>query len=65
MLLGSNVFPSDVHLGDMTIQLGDLVRWAFYKSKMTTDQWNAMTELERDLLLVRVYYEMRQSASTS
>lgn len=60
MLLGSNVFAPMVSLDEREIQLGDLVRWAFYKSKMTTEQWNAMSELDRDLLLVRFYYEMRE-----
>lgn len=59
MLLGSCVFPSMVNLGSTTVQLGDVVRWAFYKSKMTRKQWNEMSELDRDLLLVRAFYEMR------
>lgn len=59
MLLGSNVFPPTVYLDGTDVPLGDLVRWAFYKSKMTKEQWNAMSELDRDLLLVRAYYDMR------
>ncbi len=49
-----------VDLGDRVVQLGDLVRWAFYKSKLSAEQWNAMSELDRDLLLVRAYYDMRK-----
>ena len=59
MLLGSNIFSSSVRLKGVEHQLGDLVRAAFSKSGLTIEEWNALSEREREHKLVDAYYDMR------
>lgn len=60
MLYGSNVLGSFIWTQRGMIPLGDVVRKAFERSKMTVEEWNATPDLERDFTLIKTIYEMRK-----
>jgi len=46
-LLGSSAHDATYEIGGKTYQLGDVVRQAFEKSGLTTEEWNAQAEEDR------------------
>jgi hypothetical protein len=51
-LLGSSTLPGIIVIAEgVEMQLGDIVGKAFEVSGLTTDEWNALTDEERDELL--------------
>jgi hypothetical protein len=61
-LFGSSVIPSMVWIGESNVQLGDIVRRAKAKSGLTTEGWNDLDQIEREMLLVRMIYQMRDES---
>lgn len=57
-LYGSNIFPAYINVGAERVQLGEIVRRAFADSGMTQEEWNDLTEREREHKLVDAYYDM-------
>lgn len=62
MLLGSSVLPAMIWIGNKEVQLGTIVNRALSDSELTADQWNSLTELEREYRLVDAIYAMRAEA---
>lgn len=50
-LYGSSTLPAIVEIGDMKIELGALVAAAFAASGLTVQEWNALSEGNRDEIL--------------
>ena len=59
MLYGSCIFPGLVRIKWDEVQLGDIVRRAFADSGLTTEQWNNLSERDREHKLVDAFYDMR------
>jgi hypothetical protein len=53
VLYGSSSFPSTIDVGHKKISLGELVVDAYHRSKLSTDQWNKLSESARYKLLQR------------
>lgn len=51
VLLGSSSFDPVLEVGDKQVQLGDVVAAAYAASGMSVEEWNALTETERDDLI--------------
>lgn len=52
-LLGSSVLPAVVEIGELKVQLGGLVLAACRMSLRTTDEWNALSEPDREAELAK------------
>lgn len=62
MLYGSSVLPAMIWIGGKEVQLGTVVNRALNDSGLTAEQWNALTDLEREYKLVDAVYAMRAEA---
>jgi hypothetical protein len=60
MLLGTNCLMSILTVGNTQVQLGTVVSRAFADSGLCEIDWNDLPEEDRDIRLVRAYYEMRR-----
>lgn len=50
-LLGSSVLPALIAIGDAEVQLGEIVAAAHTKSGLSVEDWNALEDAARELLL--------------
>lgn len=62
-LLGSNVLPANIELGEgVSVQLGELVRQAFEHTGLTVAAWNALEEGDREAGLAAMVRELQSRA---
>lgn len=61
-LIGSNQHQSQYEIGGMTYSLGDIVRKAFEKSGLTSDEWNELNEDDRNAKLDIVLDDLADAA---
>lgn len=66
-LYGSNVLAATYLIGGRTVQLGDIVRRAYEDHVRageisSASEWNELTELKREHLLVNALYDLRREA---
>jgi hypothetical protein len=62
-LLGSDWQPSHITINEAsTVQLGDVVRFAFERSGMTVKQWNKLPCRVREVLLIEAITTMKEEA---
>lgn len=50
-LLGSSILPALIEIGDAQVQLGEIVAAAHQKSGLSLEDWNALEDAARELLL--------------
>lgn len=63
-LMGSDWQPSEVTITENSkVPLGDVVRFAFVRSGMTTKQWNALPCRVREVLLIEAVTTMQEEAN--
>lgn len=61
-LIGSSVQPATQVIGDVTYTLGDIVVCAKADSGLSGDEWNALPEGERDVLIAKEVESLRAEA---
>ncbi|HGM6729712.1 TPA: hypothetical protein ACKQBZ_000766 [Stenotrophomonas maltophilia] len=62
-LLGSNVLPANIELGEgVSVQLGEVVRQAFEHTGLTVADWNALEEGDREAELAAMVRELQSRA---
>jgi hypothetical protein len=65
-LLGSDWQPSMVTITEnFTVQLGEVVRFAFSRAGVTVKQWNKLPCRVREVLLIEAITTMREEASNA
>lgn len=57
-LLGSSTIPAVTAIGDRDVQLGEIVCEAFKASGLSVDDWNSLSDAERDEILSAQITEM-------
>ncbi len=57
-LLGSDTMPDEVQVGEEKMPLGDIVQLAFDKSDLTAEEWNELSNEDRDAQLQAVVDEL-------
>jgi len=62
LLLGSTKHPGQIDIGGEQVELGEIAAFAFEQSGATVDEWNALPQADRDVLIDAVIDEARSDA---